>query len=313
MIIPDLAAKRSVTTYEQGLKGLMVLSFFLLVFPDVHGAGQTAGQFLKLPVSARASAMAAFGAVASDTSAVFYNPAGLSQLSQNELSASYMKYFDGAQAGSLGLGIPLPEHGTAGLGITYFTVSDMERRDRSETYSGSFGSAHFSAAFSFARKLLDFMSLGLSLKAVQETLDDKSAAGLAVDIGALLWDRGTRLSLAVGVQNAGTGLKYLKEADPFPLDLKIGAAYWPVHGLIFSVERDHYVLEDRQYTSAGGEYWITRQLAARLGYRWGVDVQSMAGFTGGLGFKVGPTSLDYAAGSAKDLGGLHRVTLGVVF
>ena len=47
--------------------------FFWGSFP-VFALENSAAQFLKIPLSARASGMAAFGAVAEDANAIFYNP-----------------------------------------------------------------------------------------------------------------------------------------------------------------------------------------------------------------------------------------------
>jgi len=54
------------------------------------GPGTTAVPVLQIPMSARAAGMGtSFTAVASDASAMFYNPAGLARLNAHELDFSF--------------------------------------------------------------------------------------------------------------------------------------------------------------------------------------------------------------------------------
>ena len=71
------------------------------------GPGTTAANYLKIGVGARATAMGgAFTAIADDATALYWNPAGLSQIKGKQLSASYNSWFAGINQGYLSLVFP---------------------------------------------------------------------------------------------------------------------------------------------------------------------------------------------------------------
>ncbi|MBD3217903.1 MAG: hypothetical protein GF310_06450, partial [candidate division Zixibacteria bacterium] len=77
------------------LSALIILT--LLLLPGVlHGQAKvaTAGaQFLEIGVSARAVAMGgSFTSIADDASAVYYNPAGMTQIFEKEFMFSHIDY-----------------------------------------------------------------------------------------------------------------------------------------------------------------------------------------------------------------------------
>jgi hypothetical protein len=65
------------------------------LLPNLGGqrVGISAFQFLKIGVGARGVAMGeSFSAVANDVSALYYNPAGLAQMADNQAMASHTQY-----------------------------------------------------------------------------------------------------------------------------------------------------------------------------------------------------------------------------
>jgi len=74
-----------------------IISLFLSFTTAIAQAGFVANRdFLSVGHGARANAMGeAFVAVADNSSAIYWNPAGLTQLREDEISASYSDRFDG--------------------------------------------------------------------------------------------------------------------------------------------------------------------------------------------------------------------------
>lgn len=98
--------------------------------------GTAAANFLNLGIGARAEAMGgAFTALADDGAALYWNPAGLSQIEDTHIVATYSPHFQGITTGYLALGLPLLE-GAAGLGVNYINMGEIEGRDEYGSING---------------------------------------------------------------------------------------------------------------------------------------------------------------------------------
>src|ERR1044071_7438798 len=93
------------------------------------GKGESGAQFLRIGAGARALGMAgAFSPVADDATAIYWNPSGLASLDHREISLTYDSYFKDSASQFLGYAHPMGERGTLGLGVTMFSVKDIEHR-----------------------------------------------------------------------------------------------------------------------------------------------------------------------------------------
>ena len=85
------------------------------------GPGTTAVPVLQIPMSARAAGMGtSFTAVASDASALFYNPAGLARLNAHELDFSFASGQGETSIQNFAYAGPTPFTGISGNGYTSF-------------------------------------------------------------------------------------------------------------------------------------------------------------------------------------------------
>ena len=64
---------------------LILLALPMVVYPQLSKVGTSAAEFLRIPVGARASSMAAYTANINDGSSMVLNPAGLATLSNSEV------------------------------------------------------------------------------------------------------------------------------------------------------------------------------------------------------------------------------------
>ena len=118
---------------------LCTLHFALPV--DAAGYGTTAASFLKIGLGARPAAMGfAFAAVADDLNAIQYNPAGLAQLQGNNVSVTYLSYFQEINYGWMAYSLPstLLGPGTLGISVGYLTLGRINPL-RIRIYSSTFG------------------------------------------------------------------------------------------------------------------------------------------------------------------------------
>lgn len=280
------------------------IGVFILVLANctyAGGPGTTAANFLKIGVGARATAMGgAFTALADDSTSLYWNPAGLAQIKEGELSATYNLWFEDVRQGYLSIGFPSMGE-TLGLAANYVDMGTLEGRDEAGNPTGNFTASDLELMVGYAKKISPKLSFGFGAGIIQDTIaEDKKSAFLA-NVG-LLTEVSKPLILGFAVQNIGTELG----GDPLPLTLRLGLA----------LRRSPFVIaldlvkptDDDIYYCAGAEWWIEKIVALRIGYKSNQDAGS--GFTAGLGFKVATVDLDYAYVAYGDLGNTHRISLG---
>jgi len=264
------------------------------------GPGTTTTNFLKIGVGARAIAMGgAFTAIADDATALYWNPAGLAQLKEEQLSASYNSWFAGVSQGYLSLASPALG-GTLALGANYVNMGKMEGYDIDEEGNPvpieDFGASglHTCLGYAVGGKLM----FGLSAGMVQDIIENSKKSRYFGTAGILIKPE-SNFSLGLAVQNLG------EDSLPFTLKAGIGVRW---SSLTLAV--DAVIPQDNDtYFCAGGELWLGGVFALRAGYKTNQDIGP--GFTAGIGFKTSSLSLDYAYVPYGDLGATHRVTLGI--
>lgn len=302
---------------------------FLTLMPAVDslasGVGTTAAQFLKIGMGARAVGMGkAFSAVADDSNAVFWNPAGLAGFDGNELNMGFVKYFQDVNAGNLAYSTSLGER-RFGIGAIYLSVPGIEKRGLDDNAGlvpklGTFNASDLAVSLAYAVKdsfssLIDNLDTGFALKFIKSSIDTESAVALALDAGAL-YHATDKINVALVVQNIGSSMKFKEEGDPLPLNLKVAMAYRPNKKLTIVAGLSEYFIDEKFYASAGGEYWLRNAFAFRGGYSFGYDTSNLggaAGLSAGFGMKVAGIGIDYAFLPFGDLGNTHRFGFWIQF
>ncbi len=298
-------------------------------------AGTSGAQFLKLGAGARAGAMGdAFTAIADDAFAAYYNPAGLVRLQRPQLGGAHSALFQGVSYQSLAVVIPFGraegreriETGgnkhALGLSIYYLGVGDIERRTGDSTLPvGTFNSADSAYAFTYAYAASDRLSLGVTGKIINQTIDSYSGAALAADLGALYRMNPLSekpVSLGVSIRNVGKRIGYTaSESDPLPTTITAAAAVSVTKNVL--VDLDLGKARDADpYVALGGEarHVLTEGItgAFRAGFTSSRrDNGGLAGVTAGGGLAFQKASFDFAWIPFGALGDAFRFSLLVKF
>lgn len=298
--------------------------------------GTTALPILQLPMGARAVGMGgAFTAVATDATALWYNPAGLARLNAQELSAGMVAGAGETDVQNFAWAGPLPLSGISGSGYSSFGGNLLYAQSGSIEVNtlaanGSLASSRRVSAGSdlvlsagYAERAgtmgweardtsltLDHF-LGVSGKLVRSTLVEQyTATTFAGDAGYLLHVPELGWTWGASVLNAGGKLRYNEEADPLPLMFRTGTAWQggvpSVHNVTASLDGDYVLQEKRWHVQAGMEYFWQRMYGVRAGYQFH---REDGGLTFGLGLRwKGRYLIDYAWALGGDLGATHRFT-----
>jgi long-subunit fatty acid transport protein len=305
------------------------------LFPVLGGqrAGISTAQFLKIGVGGRASAMGdAFVAIANDVSALYWNPAGLSQFTENEIMFSHNQWVVDVNHDFIGGVYHLDDANTFGVALTSLSMDEMKVTTEYAPFGTGeyFGFSDFAFAISYSRKMTEQFSFGGTVRYIEETLDVLKMRGLMIDLGTYYWTGLGSTRFAVAVTNFGNDLapdgevvlignRTNSEWQSFspPTMFRIGFALEPYeddeHKFTTSIQLNH-PNDNSENVSWGVEYVWNKIFFARGGYKFNVEEQN---YTFGAGVNVpisfANVSVDYAFANFSLLGSAHRfsITLGL--
>jgi Type IX secretion system protein PorV len=313
--------------------------------------GTTSMQFLKVMPCARATALGdAYSVLASGAEAAFWNPSGIAQIQDQELSSTYMMWMMDTKIGALSFASTLNDYGAFALSLQYVDYGVMEEAvwnrpySKNDPYPGLTGNTFnpfaYVIAVSYAKSLTDKFSVGLSAKYAHESLYNGSTFNAMTSSGnyenvntwgsGLLFDFGMHyntgyksVQLGIAVQNFGANIKYAQESSSVPLQFRWGVAADLVGKDALLINMDDHRLslafdlfqpnDYAQQEHLGIEYEFAGVFALRGGYKFNYDSE---GLTAGIGIKQVISSIkfsfDYSYGSVSNyLGDVHRISLGV--
>jgi len=285
-------------------------------------SGTVSGQFLKLPLSARAVGMGgAQVALAEGVASIGFNPAGMLSISDYGFGATYTKWFADIQHSYMGVVKNLPDIGAIGVSVTFLATDDMDvtTPQRPEGTGERFRASEYAFGVAYARQVSDKFMVGINGKIIQSYLynTEIGASTFAFDVGTLYDIPILRSRLGVSLNNIGKDLQYLSEPYSLPTSLRFGVLVDVLdegeHQLktTFQISRNNDAAE--QY-NVGGEYIFSGVFALRGGWKFVYDAED---FTGGFGTNLslmGITGkLDYGYNHFKFLPSTHSITLDIQF
>lgn len=226
--------------------------------------GEHAADFLNVGVGARAIGMGgSFIALADDSTAAYWNPAGLAQIPARAFSAMYADAFQGGNGSFLGKGLvnysftnyAMRVNGSDAFGVSwirmgvddiprtsfedtnvngvlgdYLDANDNGVKDPGEYYldrpiiAEMFNNTDDALLLSYARRVLGRVSVGGNLKYIRQALYQNRGTGWGVDLG-LVADIVAGLSTAILVQDA-TGTRIQWDTDDKPTFTRSASFRW---------------------------------------------------------------------------------------
>ena len=322
---------KSIKILKNILFGLVLLSISVSA-QDFSKAGTSAAQFLKIPVGAKAVSLAGtFASLANDASAIYWNPAGLPQTRRFEISVSHSQWIADIDHNFLGVVLPIDEKSTVGFGVIQLTSGDIEATTilQPKGTGTFFDAADLAVSVSYARQVIDDVSVGISAKYINERIWNTSSATVAFDLGVLLNTGFYGMKMGLSFLNFGPeltmrGSDLTKVVDldpnssnnplvesnlntqPFSLPTSyraslsmpfVGAgAPIDIAGSSFILAVDAVHLNDNpEHYNVGGEYGYSDLFFIRGGYKFNTDEEGLT-LGSGIKFNFGGASVsfDYA-------------------
>ena len=231
---------------KRALIWITLLVFIVCSTASYAGTGRTAAQFLALGGGTRAAGMAdAFTAVSGDVNAVFWNPSGLGDISERQMTVSYMNYaamFGEASEGMdywvAAFAMPVKTWGVFGTSLQRQDQGTMSITTDSPVPVGEADlGTNWAWAISYADEVSEGLLAGINAKLIHQELWTESDTAYAADIGAQYSLSTVPLDIGIALQNLGTGIQMTDEyqTQDLPRSLTVGLAVelmgTPIHRL----------------------------------------------------------------------------------
>lgn len=288
-------------------KNILIIAFIFLIiqsigFCQVTKTGTTAAKFLSVGIGPRANAMGgAFSSVVNDASALYWNPAGAADITQNEAMFTYTSLFKDLDINLnyFAVVIPAEDIGSFGLSVTALDYGEMDLTTEyyPEGTGEKFSASSYAFALSYARNITEWFAAGMTVKYITEGIFNSHANGVAFDVGTLFRTPFWGIKFATIISNYGSKMQMTGEdllirydADPnrqgnnetvdayyktdyfeLPLKLQIGISrdfeFFKGQRLTIAVDATH-PNDNAEYVNIGGELSLIDNLIfLRGGYK----------------------------------------------
>lgn len=293
---------------------IFVLSPFALA-GNGNGNGTSSAELLDIGIGCRAMALGgAFSAFSNNASGVFWNPSGLANRSNTELTLGYSNWYQDINLNYVALAAPISKRVTFAVGAIYLNYGSFDSYSIDDQPLGTFSGHNAVGQVSLACGLSSQLSIGVTGKWVSEKIEDVTGSGYALDFG-MRFDTGP-FALGLTARNLGKGLDYDGEVTPFPTSYNAGIGLRLFNRGVNLTSELVYPKDGNISCHQGIEILYQNTIALRSGYSQTINSEFQEehdGLVMGFGLKVLSGSLDYSYEPGKDLGAVHRVEFSLKF
>lgn len=207
-------------------KAVLALLFTLQLTGVGAQESQTEYNFLRLPVSAHASALGGdnISLIDDDQTLIFHNPALLSSVSDKTVSFNYMNYMQGANMMSVAYNKNIQDRTSIAVSGQFINYGTMKQTTADNVIVGDFSAKDISLAGYFSYMLTDHLAGGVSAKFITSYIGSYHSLAMGIDLGLNYYDPEQDLSLSLVTKNLGGQLKaYNDTYEKMPIDVQLGA------------------------------------------------------------------------------------------
>lgn len=322
------------------MKHILVI-FSIVIFlsglcPLIAGGslGQSGANFLQIAAEPRGASLGgAVTAVSSGAASLYWNPAGAVNTEYIDVTLAHTDWFLDTKLTFGGAVLKVGSNTAVGLSVSSFYMDEMEITTVFEPDgTGDYYSAgDLAAGISFAHRMTDRFTFGITGKYIHEYIWEESTSQLAIDVGSIYNTGFMNLRLGMVVRNFGGTMKYsgsniderireeqerneddnprVERLSPefrLPQVFQMGVAMDVVQDELntVTVMADVDVPSDNEERMIfGSEYSFKNTAFFRVAYKLNYDESSYA-FGGGLRFSG--FSIDYSFNEYSVFNNIHR-------
>ncbi|MBN1352612.1 PorV/PorQ family protein [candidate division KSB1 bacterium] len=198
-----------------------------------YRVGTTTANFLEIGYGAAGIAMGdAYVSQVQDISAVYWNPAGLAFMKNNQTMFMAQPWLVDVNTSYVAVGVPVSNLGTFALNVIHIGYGEMEvtTLSQQEGTGEMFDANEFAAALSYGRAITDWFAFGASVKYVSSQIWHETGSAIAFDLGVIIKTEflspsgrqtdGMRIGMSIS--NYGTKLRYDGIDLLNPIDIEPG-------------------------------------------------------------------------------------------
>ncbi|MCL2597804.1 MAG: type IX secretion system protein PorQ [Paludibacter sp.] len=310
-------------------------------------AGSGLYKFLDFSPSARTTALGGMNVslIDNDITMLFSNPALLTEKTHNMLSLNYAN-FPAFMNGTASYGYNLDARNYFGLGVQYDDYGTLIGKNEYNQDIGNFYVKDIALYLSYGRKLSESLTVGLSVKPIFLTAEQRTSFGLGVDVGMSYQSSGKDFSAGLVFKNIGTQLKgfYSEQTgqftEPLPFNIEAGFSWKLLHAPLrfsftlhdlnrwdLSYEIDNTRTKENlkkinffdmafRHTIIGIEFIPSNNFYVDLGYNHRrsaelstTNFKSLAGFSIGAGVKISKFHFAFAMAQYQSGLNIYHFTL----
>lgn len=301
----------------QKLEMLMRTIQFILIISLLFGqllaqtpsqfAGTASNLFLRSGLSTRVSGMGeTFTAIADDENALYYNPAGLANITQGAVGLNHTQWFEDIRMDNLVFGYNFDRKLGIGFSVSHMWMPALQGKDNFGNATGDISVSSSILNLGLGYKVHSSFYVGLGIKYFQDNLAEFTASGLALDAGIYMYTFVPGLTFGLAVQNMGGDIQYDASREKLPLLYRAGFAYnLSRTGLRIAVDGIKSIDSDFAIGTAI-EYTLLKTFSIRLGNQFRPDQKFTPGYGAGLNISE-QYLIDYTFYEFEDLGATHRI------
>jgi len=286
----------------------------------------------------------AFVSNANDVSALFWNPAGIVGVKSSGILFAHSEWWASIQMNHAAFVQSMEDIGSIGVSVTVLSMDrmDVTTEAQPEGTGETFDAGDIMIGLTYARKLTEDFSVGITGKYVQQRIWNEKATGLAFDIGSQYHIGFRDLTIGMSMTNFGGDMTYdgndlivdyavvpqnstvrmapahlAPDAYPLPLHFQVGISISPYVSDDFSVLLAADVAhpnDNSENINTGVELTFFKQFFLRGGYRFGYDIDR-ATFGAGVAASLGDVgfTFDYSYVTFDLLPNISRFSIGMNF
>jgi hypothetical protein len=311
-----------------------------------QGAGMVFDSFLEFPSSAHVAALGGHNVsnVGNDPMFSISNPASLSTSADNLLYLNYSIYMANSGYGSAMYSTKFSDLDAFAGSFQFAQYGKMKGFDENGVETGEFSAQEFALNATYSRQLNKYFTIGVTFKPVLSTYESYTSFALGADLGIMFSDTTHLVSAGLSVTNVGGRVYAPKDirlgSDLLPINVSLGVsksfskAPLVLHLTLQNLQKWDYDFVTKNMDANGevsvgemigrkfivgmdiipksNKFWISLAYNFERGLALANDeIFSVAGLTGGVGFKIKMFSLGGAIAFYNSAGITGHISVAV--